>query len=306
MSKHGLRLDIFALGFASLFTVVACQNTVTSNSKSFDDSVTPAPAAALKVQAAPAHVAAECPAFAGKYSDGGRETAILQETAENGATYVFSDGRMIIADGEMHLGPDGADTSYVAQCKDGELKVAMKPSVKSEKNESMTIVFKAFTGDGDIKLLMSSSDGKSEETIMANMNRPLPRAKHSAEACPALKGEYLDGSSTISIQMTSRKTGPTYQIQNESFVADGKVHAANGRGEYDTYAATCHADTVKVYFGKRGGVARMTSFTLLENGDVEGESLSSSRSGGREKATLKRVLEPAAAPAVAPSPASED
>ena len=304
VAKHGLRSNFIVLGCVSLLALTACQKTAGTNSKSFDDATSSTPAAPLKVQAQPAHVASECPKMAGTFVQDGQDLNVLLEASDVGSTYVFTDGRMIIADGEKHIGPEGKDAAYVATCKDGELKVVMTPVVTPKDgkgNEQLDLSFKAFTVDGDFKVTMRESGGKTEEAIMLNAKRPLPRAKHTAESCPVLAGNYVDGSSKISFETTSAASGATYKVQEETFVADGQLHAMKDpSGEFDTYTATCDSNTVKVYLGKRGSLVRVTSFELLAGGEIGGVSLSTS-SGRREEAILK----PAPAAAIEATPDME-
>lgn len=308
MSKHVSHSSFVVLGLLSAMSLAACnQNSGPTSTTTFEAPAPPSLPLVSKTETvvSQTHVPAECPKFAGVYIQDGRQEFVIQEQNEHGSTYVIDDGKTFIADGQKHLGPESVESVYVAECKNGELKVTVSSSLEQDAGKQILLRLKPFTADGDFKLTISATgEEKSEEVIYAAANRALPRAKHNAAACPALNGEYTDGSSEIVFGTKSTGAGNEYIIggaygsRAEAILADGQQRVWAKGGEFDSYVATCDAGTVKVYFGKKSQLAGMSTFKLLEDGTIDGVHFDRGRNK-TESAKLKpkqKVVAPAAEP----------
>lgn len=281
----------------------AChQNSGPTSSTSFETPTPPAqPLVVTKAEVAAAtHVPSECPTFSGGYLQNGKLEYMIQEKNELGSTYVLGEG-IFIADGRKHLGPDKVESTYVAECKGGELKVTISPVLQKDAGAEMTMLLKQITSDGDFKFTMViKGKNEVEEVVFVNTTRSLPRAKHEAETCPVFSGVYSQGSSDLTFESAplasaQEPKGRKYEIEKDLIIADGVQRVMSGSSGFDSYVASCDAGTLKIYFGKSGNFAAMSTMKLLEDGSVDSVFVDRSR-GRTEAAVLKRQVEAAPAP----------
>lgn len=258
----------------------------------------------LGTATAPAKPAAsDCPNFHGIFMDSGagEETTIrVLMTLNEGKTEISTQDEILAIDGKSHLMESKRGAQYSASCDAGQLKIVTGPSDEKDTTatKSETVISK-LNDDGDLRFVSVEKDA----TTIKNLKRVMPfptLAPHVTGECPIITGQFenLAAGSQDKLEMQSGVTDAAviYEINAQSFKADGKIHLSKDGKE--KYVANCTKGKLTVLGDKLNVTIQKTAtdaiqVTSLTNKGVRTTTLS-------QKPAINAAESACAAPATQP------